>query len=365
MRICILTQPLGANYGGILQAYALQRVLKDMGHDVTTLRFSPQASWWVPSGAKKIVLTLRRFLSKYLKGNKRIVYCDPEAQTRYAFRELNRFINENIKHLNVKPPLTQDELPAFDAFVVGSDQVWRPVYSPCLPNFYLDFLSESSVKRIAYAASFGVDTWEADESTTTRLQVLAHKFDAISVREESGIALCREHLGVQADLMPDPTLLLSADDYLALCTAPQNECEDYIAAFFLDQDESERSFVDHLSKQLKLPVRYIGNFDWVTGVDSIESWILGISRARFVVTSSFHGTVFSLLFRKEFLSIINRERGASRFESLMKTVHLEDRLLDKTQLGASPIERPDIPWDIVSTALDQMRQKGIRFLRSI
>lgn len=365
MKICILTQPLGANFGGILQAYALQRVLKNLGHDVTTLRFAPQAVWWVPSGIKKLTLTLRRFLSKYIKGNKSILYCNPALQTRFAFRELNRFIDEHIDHLDVTPPLKQSKLPAFDAYVVGSDQVWRPAYSPCLPNFYLDFLGDEPVKRIAYAASFGVDTWEVDEETTAQFRELAKRFDAISVREESGIALCRDYLEVKAALMPDPTLLLSAEEYLQICVSPSQECEEYIAAYFLDQDDREQSFLDRLSIQFGIPVRYIGKYDWATGVDSIESWISGIAQARFVVTNSFHGTVFSLLFKKDFLSIINRERGASRFESLLKAVDLQDRLLDKTQLESDITKRQDIPWDTVSAALEKMRQKGLRFLNSI
>ncbi len=364
MRICILTQPLGANYGGILQAYALQRVLKDMGHDVTTLRFSPQAAWWVPAGFKKRVLTVRRFISKYLKGNKGIVYCNPDRQTRYAFRELNRFINTHIEHLDVQPPLTRDTLPDYDAYVVGSDQVWRPAYSPFLPNFYLDFIADSTAKRVAYAASFGVDTWEADEKTTALLQELAKRFDAVSVREESGIELCKKYLGIKATIMPDPTLLLSANDYLQLCAQGPQDQADYVAAYILDQGEQEQAFVQRVANQLNLPVNYIGKFDWSAGVDSVESWISGLSAARYVITDSFHGTVFSLLFHKNFFSIINRERGASRFESLLETVGLHDHLLDKKEMNRLPVWQ-DVPWDSVSTKLEEMRQKGLLFLKAI
>lgn len=365
MRICILTQPLGANFGGILQAYALQKALKDMGHDVTTLRFSPQATWWIPSGLfRKWALTVRRFFSKYLKGNKGIIYCNPDRQTRYAFQELNRFINENIEHMDVQAPLTHGTLPDFDAYVVGSDQVWRPAYSPFLPNFYLDFVAGSTSKRIAYAASFGVDTWEADEETTTLIQGLAKRFDAITVREESGVELCQSFLGVQAAVMPDPTLLLSADDYLQLCARNLQEQVDYIAAYILDQNDQVRSFVARMAAQLHLPVKYIGKFDWSTGVDSVESWISGIANARYVITDSFHGTVFSLLFKKDFFSLINHERGASRFESLLDTVGLHDHLLDKHTLEVLPIW-PEIPWDSVSAKMEEMQQKGLRFLNSI
>lgn len=364
MKVCILTQPLGNNYGGILQAYALQKVLRDMGHDVTTLRFRPNVSW-VPSGYKKHLLTLRRFVSKYLKGNKTIICCNPDKQTLFAFQELDRFIHTRMNCLEVSAPLTIKKLPKFDAYIVGSDQVWRPVYSPCLPNFYLDFIVDSSVKRIAYAASFGVDTWEADEEMTARIRPLAQRFDAISVRETSGIDLCKDYLGVRAEWMPDPTLLLTANDYLKLCNSRQAINNPYIAAYILDKEDKVLQFMDRIAQELKLPVKNLGHFDWSSCSDSPETWIEGISQASFVLTDSFHGTVFSLLFERPFLSLINSERGTSRFTSLLDSVGLRNRLIDKNHLNEYDLDFQSISFEGVREAILRMRKNGFLFLSKV
>jgi len=364
MKICILTQPLGANYGGILQAYALQKVLNGQGHEVVTLRFRPSAPSWVPSGFKKQSLTFRRFISKYIKGNRSIIYCNPDKQTRFAYKELERFINDHIQYIPVNAPISEKTLPDFDAYIVGSDQVWRPQYSPFLPNFYLDFLSDANVKRIAYAASFGVDTWETDTEMTEQIRPLAQRFDAVSVREESGIALCREYLGINAEIMPDPTLLLTAKDYLQLCPPRERDEEAYIAAYILDMDINMQHFLDKMSKELGLPIRRIGQLDWIKGADSVENWILGISHASFVITDSFHGTVLSVIFKRNFVAIMNSERGGARFYSLLDSFGLQDKLIERDRLeDYSPThKRPG--FEKAEEALETMREKGSSFLRT-
>jgi len=357
MKICVLTQPLGPNYGGILQAFALQKVLKDMGHDVTTLR-------WLPLSPRNPIKTLRRFLAKYLKGNKDIVYFNYEKQLHYTFREQDRFIDEHLDCTSAAAPLKTGDMASFDAYIVGSDQVWRPMYSPYIPNFYLDFLGDAPAKRIAYAASFGVDVWETDEKTTGIIRPLAQKFDAISVREESGIRLCKQFLGVQAQVMPDPTLLLQADDYLPLCALQQPKEGGYIAAYILDRSDEKQQFLHRVSAEIGLPVRFVGRMDWVNGADSLESWIEGLAGASYVITDSFHGTVFSLLFGKNFLSLANSSRGASRFKSLLAVFGLENRLLENSLLETSVTSIPRIDYEAVKERLNALRQEGLSFLRA-
>lgn len=362
MKICILTQPLGANYGGILQAYALQQTLRSSGHDVTTLRFRPEVPW-VPSGYKKHLLTLRRFISKYVKGNSDIIYCSPDRQTRYAYRELDRFIDTRMNCLEVSAPLSVKNLPEFDAYIVGSDQVWRPSYSPFLPDFYLDFLGDTPAKRIAYAASFGVDTWEADEEMTARIRPLAQRFDAISVREASGVKLCAEHLDVHAEVMPDPTFLLTAADYYDLCETRQTSENNYIAVYLLDKGEREQHLINLISAQSGLPIKNTGLLDWARSTDSLENWISAIAGARFVITNSFHGTVFSLLFEKNFLTIKNSQRGTARFASLLNSLGLQSRLLDLSAPNAEIPEMLEIDYQVVKEKLNSMRQLGRSFLQ--
>ena len=363
MRICILTQPLEMNYGGILQAYALQKALTEMGHEVTTLRFKPlyaQAS----SRAEMYWKIFRRFLSK-MKGNKAILFSNPEKQWehyRKMNREIERFISENINFLEADIPLNANKLPVFDAYIVGSDQVWRPVFSPHLPDFYLGFLEDERPLRIAFAASFGVDGWESSEKETALLRKLAQRFDRISVREASGVELCRNHLGMDAELMPDPTMLLTREDYLTLCPSPVSGIPDqpYIATYIIDPDNKIGTLISDFAERSHLPVVSVGGFDWERGSKPMEHWLAGIANARFVITDSFHGTVFSLLFQKDFITFINGWRGPSRYHTLLDTFGLSNRLVCADQ--ASEIEIPPLDNKVVSQILPALRERGLSFL---
>ncbi|WP_346992890.1 polysaccharide pyruvyl transferase family protein [Alteromonas gracilis] len=217
MKVAILTQPLGHNYGGLLQAYALQHAILKLGADVVTvdrrkldvkLTISEQLKIWVND-------TIR--LAKGKIKNRPSIH-----KVRYVLTNLHSF---KANHIQISPEITkQEELIEYftqnpvDLLIVGSDQVWRPKYSPCIANYFFDFYSkiESSPKRISYAASFGVDTWEFNEQDTRKCRSLISGFDAVSVREDSAIELCKSYLNVDAVKVVDPTLLLESSDYKAL-----------------------------------------------------------------------------------------------------------------------------------------------------
>lgn len=365
MRICILTQPLDKNYGGLLQAYALQQVLKEMGHEPTTLRLKPLYAF-TASRAELYWKTFRRFLSR-LKGNKNVVYFNPDAEWHYNRRcnpSMEHFIDDKLDCIEADIPLDTRKLPAFDAYIVGSDQVWRPVFSPRLTNFYLDFLGDLPVRRIAYAASFGVDAWEAQEKTTEVIRRLARRFDRISVREASAVDLCREHLGVEAVLVPDPTLLLTREDYLAyVAAAPdvQIPAQPYLATYFIDYNDHKTALVSDFARKHGLSVVDAGAFDWASGSDPVAHWLAVIAHAGYVITDSFHGTVLSLLFRKDFITFDNGWRGSSRFHTLLDAFGLRDRLVDANEVSGIVI--PPLDPEAVSRQLASLRDRGTAFLK--
>ena len=209
MKIGILTQPLASNYGGILQNYALQVVLKRLGHDPYTIYYGQGKFWdWVNIWIRYIVKVIIRHPGrKYrpLNYNDFIHRC-----TRSYMVD---FVKENIqttKHLGRNIRYSQIEHYGFDAYVVGSDQVWRPIYNEgeLLGNMYLDFAKDiPSIKRISYAASFGVDNWnEYNKYQTNQCQELINLFDAVSVREGSGVDICKKYLKKDAVHLLDPTL---------------------------------------------------------------------------------------------------------------------------------------------------------------
>lgn len=323
MKIAILTQPICNNYGGILQNYALQTLLERRGHAVTTLNY-PVVGGYKGTPMRHFINTCRRFLQK-IKGDPNIVWIDldKESKMRVVLANLQKaFLDKHLHLHTIQSPITWEQLDGlnFTAFVVGSDQVWRPRYNRGhLANLFLDFAEGQKVKRVAYAASLGTDIWEFDASQTVQCTALAKLFDAISVREASGVALCKNYLGVDATHVLDPTLMLDADDYLSLCSGNEHPKGDYIAVYTLDYTKEKMALLKEVSWQLGCPLHLIGRFT-KKGYPSIESWLEGIAHAKYVITDSFHGTVFSTIFQKQFVTLGNAARGNSRFDSLFATL---------------------------------------------
>lgn len=324
MKINILTQPLFTNYGGILQNYALQTVLRRMGHEPLTVnmparRPSKRAVW---KDSLKTLINLARnirgeynspFLSPYKWSCK-------EHELSFPQRE---FIAKYINKVDCTPPFTRqvaDMYPA-DAWIVGSDQVWRPWCSPYLENCFLDFVGDDC-RKIAYAASFGIDEWEISPEMTSRLKSLAHRLDFISVRESSGVELCKKHLGVEAQHLLDPTMLLTADDYLSLTAGSDHPKGKYIATYIIDDNKSNNQIVKSISQKMGFQVQPVGRMH-STGFDSVEQWLSTIAHAECVITDSFHGTVFSTIFSRPVKILTNNVRGNARLESLLSMLSLK------------------------------------------
>lgn len=369
MKICILTQPLETNYGGLLQAYALQTVLKRLGHDV----------WTEDRHVRKSFLQYIKYQLKILLGPIRHKYVPTEYQKKIIRINTDKFIHEHIR--TTEPIFSRNKSEfmkyGFDAYVVGSDQVWRPRYSPYLPNYFLDFTCDEVVKRLAYAASFGTDIWEFSESQTIQCSKLAKKFDAISVREDSGIKLCEEHLGVKAEHVLDPTFLLDKTEYLKLCNCDTDvkvhERPKMLMQYVLDDTYEKKRIVESVCVALGIGSDavikpYIGHYYYSSPSEinksilpSVQAWLKGFADADFVVTDSFHGTVFSIIFNKPFVVIPNVDRGLTRFSSLMKLFDLEDRMIISTEKVADVIGQP-IDYEKIQYRLDIERRKSIDFL---
>ena len=244
MKIGIITQPLHNNYGGLLQNYALQQVLKRMGHEPITLRSGTALlsySKWNYL-AHFSLWYVKYYIYKYL-GYK---IDRPITQKQYSYDSagMNAFVTRNI--ICTRPLLKHqsEELLELniDALIVGSDQVWRPSYNTDIMYFqFLGFAKGLDLIRISYAASFGTNKWEFTKRETLEAGRLLQKFDAVSVREESAVTMCKEHFGVDATWVLDPTMLLNIDDYLSLCKDVAPVVDKYIFAYILDEDGNKRT----------------------------------------------------------------------------------------------------------------------------
>lgn len=369
-KIAILTQPLGHNYGGIMQNYALQQVLLKKGFEVETIaREYPK--WNFYSFLYKIKNnTYNRLLGKYKRSAK-----FSKIEYENIIENMNSFICSNIK-ISKKLYSTQELSKyfidnVFDVVLVGSDQTWRKIYSPKITNYYLDFLSKNEhIKKISYASSFGTDDWEYSNSLTKKCKVLAEKFDAISVREESGIELCKKHFGVDALCVLDPTLLLEAKDYVKLFDEKKENKEE-IVVYMLDCNNEKRNFISNLAKKLNKNVLFNQPMKWLGSDDgeeiefkylAPEAWLQSFYNADFIITDSFHGTVFSILFRKPFLSIINTNRGATRFYSLLDKLGLQSCIVEDMEGFDYNKLKETIDYDTVELKLKELRNSSFSFL---
>ena len=372
MKVAIMTQPLGTNYGGIMQAYALQKVLAISGCEVTTIDYrSPP-----PPLKYKLARLGYRIIKKLFGVRKSPVFM--ERHYSEIFSNTNDFV---IEYINTSDRVESSlELALhfkkhnYDMVVVGSDQTWRPKYSPNIYDYFLNFLEGNNIKRIAYATSFGVDSWEYSEEETTRCASLASRFDKISVRESSGVELCKKYFDANADLVLDPTMLLNKNEYLKLIGRSDSK-ERGVFCYVLDRSQAKREiisgFSQHLGKSIftsyaRLPVGDVSSSNIEDyKMPKIEKWLQSFGSANFVVTDSFHGCVFSIIFNVPFIVIANPKRGVARFESILSSLGLIDRMVfPGDEIDFVKLCEP-INWDEVNTKLEELKKYSFSFLKGI
>jgi hypothetical protein len=365
-KIAILTQPLGLNYGGIIQNYALQIILKNLGFSPLTIdrQFNNIPLW------KIIGVRIKSFLLN---------------------RKVNNFDTADLATISQHPTLfikkyiTKSELldsvakfsgffvsNSFDAFIVGSDQTWRPKFSPNLYSYYFDFLIDDNVKRFSYAASFGTSEWEYTQEQSRICGSLIKKFNAISVRENSGVEFCKTYFDIPSVTVLDPTLLLIDSDYDTLINRPRTNMG--LFTYVLDKSENKKRLIFDISRILNLEHnssqaeyhlsdtenRELSKFI----IPPIENWLQGFRDAEYIITDSFHGTVFAIINKKPFISLVNQDRGASRFTSLLTQLGLMDRLLYDVNFFNPEILEREINYEEVEIKLNELRDISINFLKA-
>lgn len=352
MKVAIVTQPLGLNVGGMLQNLALQQALRSLGHESVTIRYQiagPGLKDLARIAARNVRTLLRRLSGR---ADRMLYLCDLRPS-----RANLRFISRHI----ACTPGCGSYAPVEDAgaYVVGSDQVWRPRYNVgTLPDMFLRFAAGQKVRRVAYAASFGVGTREYDEALIALCSPLLAAFDAVSVRERSGVELCRDMLGrADAAFVADPTMLLTADDYRRICADIPVSGSRRVVSYILDLNTDKRTACRTFARTLGAPLR-----DLAPRATAPDRWLAAIRDAAFVVTDSFHGTVFAIIMGKPFAVLANDKRGNSRLLSLLDSVGLADRVVtspaDIDRIAAAPVD-----YAAVADIVARMRHESFDFLK--
>ena len=337
------------NYGAVLQGYALQNKLKNYGLNVEHINFKPK--------------TRNGLLQKVKKSIKRFLINDALIKDTGVFERFRlAHLHRSNQEFNSLDDLNKASF-AYDHVVVGSDQVWRALKNgEAAEVYFLSFL-DSSVSKIAYAASFGTDLWEYEnnEEQTTKFAQLARKFSAISVREITGVGICETSFNLDATHVLDPTLLSSSQIFEHIANSSSASASNKIVHYKLDKSPE---FYDLLSKlenikkldSLDIYHKRLGKYKEFY---EVNDWLKFIFDSNLVITDSFHCVCFSILFRKDFLIIRNEERGNARLESLLELLEIEERFIDVNQ----PLpEIKSINYSKIYEKLEIERNKSEQFL---
>lgn len=371
MKVGIYTQPLRLNYGGILQAWALQTTLLRKGFDAVTLATEPGLR--LPPWRKPFCYGKR--LLRKLSGQGGPIFFEEAWNRAYeaASRNIRPFIEKHVRR-RIFRDFSEISEKEFDVLLAGSDQIWRALYhnkkANAIEHSFFDFARNWNVKRVAYAASFGTDEWEYTPEQTKECAELAQKFAAVSVREKSGIGLCRQHLGVEAIQVPDPTLLLNRTDYEALIEEADDTHEPAgdLLCYVLDKSPQSSELIRLAAERgqftpFEIPM-WKDSLEECPPQPSVEQWLRNFRDAKAVVTDSFHACVFSVIFGKPFLVLGNPVRGMSRYESLLGELHLMDRLATTLEEGQARLDALlHFPEASVLPAWAAMRERGNHFLQ--
>lgn len=366
MKIGILTLPQAENYGGILQAIALYRVLHNQENEVILIYKESYPTLWKEI-VKKILLRIPFVDIKNIKVN----FMKEEARQKRKLFHRNFIENEIFKiseNLYTKKDLDiYMKNEKFDAVVVGSDQVWRKEYinDKYYKSYFLDFVDGNKTKKIAYAASFGKNYWEGTDDIEDISRCLK-EFDAIGTRELSGIDICKNSFGVEnAKHVLDPTLLIGKDFYLNEIVSKYptpNINKGGLVTYVLDEANEKKEIIQYIKEELDIDnINHIKGFNNSAITLSVPEWLASFAYADFIVTDSFHGMVFSIIFEKNFMIIGNHDRGLDRFTSLLSLLNLEDRLIfNLKDLRNKKID--DIDYNKINKVLDLNKKLSLDFL---
>jgi hypothetical protein len=393
-RLGLLTLPLHTNYGGILQAAALYRVLERDLHKEVVFLERGQREWptsrlnravmgaltnfpWLPALRNSLAAAAQgkpsafrllpgKLTSKLLKKTD-IALRDQRIRTHRPF--LERFLPRRTGRLGSTQALAESvQRFGLNGLVVGSDQVWRLDYFPsnAEEDYFFGFAPSPEIRKIAYAASFGHGSWNFPHHTARTKELIA-QFDAVSVREASGADICRTVFDRHDALhVIDPTMLVDPAFYEEIAGRGAGTSQKSFLSYVLDEEPDRLTFARHLQTALG-PAYAYRSLTLDTGSKTIDmaEWLRAFMDAEFVLTDSFHGMVFSIIFEKNFIAIINRHRGADRFISLLTQLDLMDRLvMDGKTDRIETIVRQPIDFTRVKSKLGQLRKTSIDFLRT-
>lgn len=369
------------DYGGMLQAYASYRKIKDLGYEPEAInidslsgdirkrkiRYFVQNIFDVSIVKEKSRIVLKKIRSKLNSELNRNLAKRNQAMARFSkmkFKTSRQY--ESWTSL-------ADGCNEYGAVVVGSDQLWLP--SNIAGDYYTLSFVPDNVKKIAYATSFGVSKIAKGQEKKAKEYLCRIEF--LSAREESGRKIIKKHTGRDVPLVCDPALLLTADEWDEEISQDRIVKDKYIFCYFMGDNPWQRAFVKKLKKKTGCKIVALLHLDQYIESDekyvdyapydiSPADFINLVKNADYVCTDSFHGTVFSIIYQKEFFTFKRFSDKATlstntRIDSLLKNMHLQQRLVNESDSVTAMLERK-IEHSDVQKRLVEFRNSSLRYL---
>lgn len=372
MKIGILTFHFSDNFGAVLQAYALRLWFIRHGHEANFINYHPD---YIEKGGNfENIINLSG-----LKKNVKVAYLKYSNIQRKFFgnkSQASKFENFRKKYLGISGEEFKSvdalvNIEKYDLLVAGSDQIWNPSGHVGLdPAYFLYFSSEFDIPKISYAASFGKDN--LDKNYHENAKKMLQQLTAISVREESGVSIVKNISGCDAVCVPDPTFL--NDDYSELISQSNEISTNHIFCYALRTSDGIRDVAHLISKEFNAPIfspynvhrrwREIGS----TVFPGPADWLKLLINSKYIVTNSFHATVFAILYKKPFLVVGlpgSRAGLNARAKNLLAKLGLSDRYIDSTDVvSVNSKIKEKINWEEVNNCRQAMKLQGEIFLQS-
>jgi len=358
------------NYGQILQLFALQKYLMKLGAEPYVIRFRRIA----PKKKMTFFGKLIRFnpVSQY-RQRKRAVYAKNFSQLD-ATRRFEEFKNDHIV-FSEEVYFSLDDLknnpPAADIYITGSDQVWNNSFRVSAEPFLLNF-GDSTVRRIAYAASFGHKNLDSKSEQLFKRNI--NKFDAISVRERSGLDICKTLEVERAEWVLDPTFLFTQQNWIELLdleSLGESTLQKNIFIYVLGNSEisDKAAFINYAHSLKGFNILHASANNDRSGklFPTIPEWVNLIRQSKFVITTSFHGVVFCIINNTNFVVLPNTGKAEGmneRIESLLSLLGLEDHMMSSfNKARLDTIVNKQIDWETINGSVDHYRKQSKDFLK--
>ena len=341
--VAIIGLGFASNYGDILTNYAMFEFLKSFNLAPLMIDKPKMMNGTVFNDSDYGNTMGRIFMNKYLEVSD--IYND----------------NKDLVEINDK----------CDIFIVASGQNWRPyVHDPCHYYYFLDWVFDCK-KKIAYGTSFGTDEFDVEPVVENNTKYFLNKFDYVSTREDSGVDICKKQLGVDAVQVLDPVFVVNPNVYDKLLEQSElnkGDINPYVATYILDSFIETEDIVNNVKQKFNLPV--YGIVDALKSrsyelKETPEDFLAYFKNASFIVTDSFHGVCFSIIFNKPFICIPNKFRGLTRFTSLLSLLGLTDRMVQTlNELKEKEYLFNDMDYSKVNEILKEQKEFSINWLKN-